>query len=122
MAGLAGPDGVRSVSTASVVTKGSRSSSAAALTAALVLGVLLVWLALSDDGPGGVEPDADNPSEAGLDVQETGSLVDVADPTAAEFGPSPTVRWETPPKFGGHDDGYGAGPDERFWIRTGPYR
>ena len=122
MTGFAGPDGVSSVSTASVVIKGSRRSSAAALTAALMLGALLAWLALSDDGGDGVEPDAENPSEAGLDVQRNGPVGEVADPTAAEFGPTPTVRWETPPKFGGHGDGYGTGPDDRSWIRTGPYR
>ncbi len=122
MAGLAGPDGVSSISTASVVTKGSRGSSAAALTAALILGLLLAWLALSDDGPDGIESDVDNPSEAGLDVPQIGSIGDLADPPAVEFGPSPTVRWETPPKFGGHGDGYGADPDDRSWIRTGPYR
>ncbi len=87
-----------------VVTKAGTGVAALLVVASAVIG-LGVWQLI------------DGPATMGLETDRR--LTDVL----ARQSPSPTIRWETPPKFGGRGGDYSqvgsSAPSER---RPGPYR
>ncbi|MGI9598389.1 MAG: hypothetical protein ACR2QK_19650 [Acidimicrobiales bacterium] len=125
MTGIVDRDDHASVSTQSVVSKGGRGSSAAAVVAGLVVAGIIGWLAIISARPQPPEEQlvSDGGAEAGV-----GPEVQLARPgppatvRTALLGPSPTVRWETPPKFGGRGDSSVNSERPEPEIRRGRYR
>ncbi len=112
MVGLGDGEDRTSVSVESVVTKGGRGANLAVVTALVLMAAIVAWVALSGDTSTHDRSGLGEPIESGS-----------AEPSPALLmGPTPTVRWETPPKFGGHGDSSVNGPKPRSTFGGGRYR
>ncbi len=99
------PVGAGRQATRSVVKGGRRSSGVLTALSALILAGL-GWLLLgtdsaADDGAGGPSDVAERADDSSAGDGAGADLDRLAAIPQALGGPTPTVRWETPPKFGG---------------------